>query len=236
MPTKRKTNSTAVHHQPKKALDVYGRIVSLVWVVAAFIMAVVFVTSMSGALAAVSYGGAYERQEAIGSQFINGQNYVIETAVATSTFVAMGANGRTATIQMFQPNILSFQTFVSTSTSSTALVDVNSYGCAQKFDTSSDPANTLFYYLNVQCFSYGPNDIIPPVGSRVLVRYYYVRGTPLFPMCGNFVVDHGETCDDGYLNGTPGHCNATCDGMIPTSTPRTTLRVPTPPRVQIQQP
>ena len=33
--------------------------------------------------------------------------------------------------------------------------------------------------------------------------------------CGNGAVETGETCDDGAMNGTYGHCNAQCNGMGP---------------------
>jgi MYXO-CTERM domain-containing protein len=35
------------------------------------------------------------------------------------------------------------------------------------------------------------------------------------PICGDVRVAGSEVCDDGYLNGTYGHCNADCSGMGP---------------------
>jgi cysteine-rich repeat protein len=32
------------------------------------------------------------------------------------------------------------------------------------------------------------------------------------PVCGDSITSPPETCDEGGLNGTPNHCNATCDG------------------------
>jgi len=39
------------------------------------------------------------------------------------------------------------------------------------------------------------------------------------PDCGDSFVTPPETCDDGANNGTPGSCNATCDGQEPPTTP-----------------
>jgi hypothetical protein len=38
--------------------------------------------------------------------------------------------------------------------------------------------------------------------------------TTCTPICGDGKVVGNEVCDDGPLNGTPGHCNATCSGRI----------------------
>ncbi len=40
-------------------------------------------------------------------------------------------------------------------------------------------------------------------------------GEPPAPICGNGQIESGEQCDDGDLNGEPGHCNETCNGEIP---------------------
>lgn len=33
--------------------------------------------------------------------------------------------------------------------------------------------------------------------------------------CGNGTVEGGESCDEGALNGQPGHCNSQCNGTVP---------------------
>jgi fibro-slime domain-containing protein len=38
--------------------------------------------------------------------------------------------------------------------------------------------------------------------------------TTCAPICGDGKVVGNEVCDDGPLNGTPGHCNATCSGRV----------------------
>lgn len=45
---------------------------------------------------------------------------------------------------------------------------------------------------------------------------YWVAETPPTPVCGNGVVETGETCDDGGSNGQPGMCNTSCSGFVPT--------------------
>ncbi|MEZ4299813.1 MAG: hypothetical protein R3B70_32995 [Polyangiaceae bacterium] len=34
-------------------------------------------------------------------------------------------------------------------------------------------------------------------------------------VCGDESVGASETCDEGWMNGQPGHCNSTCDGQTP---------------------
>ena len=37
------------------------------------------------------------------------------------------------------------------------------------------------------------------------------------PFCGDGITTDPETCDDAGNNGTPGFCNTTCDGIVPTA-------------------
>jgi cysteine-rich repeat protein len=47
-------------------------------------------------------------------------------------------------------------------------------------------------------------DCDPPAAGRCDSQCHRI------PYCGDGIVDPGEQCDDGALNGTPGHCDANC--------------------------
>ena len=51
--------------------------------------------------------------------------------------------------------------------------------------------------------------------SLIAGTYCDELGGLCLPLCGNGVIDFGEVCDDGALNGEPNQCNATCDGLTP---------------------
>ena len=42
---------------------------------------------------------------------------------------------------------------------------------------------------------------------------HWITGSCAEPHCGNGIVEKGEACDQGPLNGTYGHCNAACSGI-----------------------
>ncbi len=215
---KRKTKSLSVAASMKK-LDLYDRIVSSVWVLCAFIMAVVFVTSMSGAMAGVLYQTVtpFDRQFAIGSNY--NRDFPINTGVEQATFQRTGTGVVSAEITIPIANLLSYQLFnahpltgiVASSTGPYAdeLVGIDSYGCSHKVKSDTLYSNKI----RVICQATSASPIIPSAGDIALARFYYVPGEPIFNprgVCGDGVIAFNEMCDDGDLNGTPGHCTSSC--------------------------
>lgn len=66
---------------------------------------------------------------------------------------------------------------------------------------------------------YGASDLLVSTddfGILHLTGSYLAGGTCAWGChCGNGTVENPEACDEGVDNGTSGHCNTTCSGMVP---------------------
>ncbi|MFH0873878.1 MAG: hypothetical protein V1846_03540 [Candidatus Komeilibacteria bacterium] len=225
-----------------RKMDPYNRIVSVIWFLAALVMAVVFVSSMSSAMASVVIN-SYDRQVSIGDVQFNSSSRVIATNIATASFVRATSTSIydvSASLDIPVPNVLSYQLFTATSFDPRVLIDMNVYGCVQQLNATDLNSNTIM----VGCKSTSVSPRIPNDGDKILARYYYIPGAAIYhgPLCGNGVIEYPEVCDEATLNGQPGHCNSSCSGLAPvtsTTTPTSTripVRIPTPrqPNVTIE--
>jgi len=191
MPTKRKIKPLSVSATVKK-LDVYDRIVSGVWFVAAFIVALTFVTAMSSAMGAVVID-QYQRQISIGELRFNSGSRAIATGIATGIFQqpeVVNVYDVQASLTLPVANVLSYQLFTATSSSAEILTDMNVYGCLQQLRAEGLNRNTIF----VGCAATAASPRTPKAGDKILARYYYIPGRALYkqPKCGNAIRESAE--------------------------------------------
>ncbi|MFH0874064.1 MAG: DUF4215 domain-containing protein [Candidatus Komeilibacteria bacterium] len=89
--------------------------------------------------------------------------------------------------------------------------DGSTFGAPQTITSGQDLSSLTSRYLKiVVAFEREVTGASPILYDLTVNR---LCDQPPAPSCGNSVIDEGEQCDEGEVNGQPGHCNSQCSGI-----------------------